>query len=231
MTNILSLDIKHLGYLVFQIDALFTPGAFSTFTLSLVPLPSGPVLPKGEGANYNNEYKPAKMYENADELENNDKRLHPNYVTGFVDGEGSFIIEFQNLEVVLPKFSIELHKKDLLLLKQIQKFFNGIGTITLNKNRNSAVFRVFKLKDLTNIVIPHFIKYSLITQKKADFELFRLVIKLINHGEHLTNEGIRKILTFFSFFFFFLFKKKKTIKIKNLYPFLLRRGDIYIYIK
>lgn len=96
---------------------------------------------------------------------------------------------------VLAKFSIELHKKDLLLLKQIQKFFNGIGTITLNKNRNSAVFRVFKLKDLTNIVIPHFRKYPLITQKRADYLLFKQAFDLIKCKQHLTIEGLLKIVS------------------------------------
>jgi len=95
---------------------------------------------------------------------------------------------------IQPKFSIELHKKYLLLLKRIQEFFNGIGVITLNNNRNSAVFRVLKLKDITNIIIPHFMQYPLLSQKRADFELFKAVIELMNKGEHLTKDGFRKIL-------------------------------------
>lgn len=51
-------------------------------------------------------------------------QLNPYYVTGFSDGESSFIIQLPkgnsgNYQVQ-PKFSIELHKKDILLLKRIQ---------------------------------------------------------------------------------------------------------------
>ena len=34
----------------------------------------------------------------------------------------------------------------------------------------------------------------LITQKRADFLLFKLVVELMNKSEHLTPEGLRKIL-------------------------------------
>lgn len=50
------------------------------------------------------------------------------------------------------------------------------------------------LKDINNIIIPHFDKYPLLTQKRADYELFKSVVECMNRGEHLTDEGIRKIL-------------------------------------
>jgi hypothetical protein len=100
------------------------------------------------------------------------KKLNPNFVTGFSDGESCYAIHFLKGKSgnyqVQPRFSIELHQRDLLLLIQIQEFFNGIGTITLNNNRNSAVFRVIKLNDITNVIIPHFDKYPLLTNKRAD---------------------------------------------------------------
>jgi hypothetical protein len=40
----------------------------------------------------------------------------------------------------------------------------------LNKHGNDALsYRVNTLKDLTNVIIPHFIKYPLLTKKRADF--------------------------------------------------------------
>lgn len=66
-------------------------------------------------------------------------------------------------------------------------FFNGMGKIT--SFYNDTLFRVTKLKDLTEVIIPHFDKYPLLTKKRADFLLFKLVIELMNKGEHLTNEG------------------------------------------
>ena len=51
------------------------------------------------------------------------------------------------------------------------------------------------IEDLTNVIIPHFCKYPLLTQKQADFELFRRLVEFMNHKEHLTTEGLHKILS------------------------------------
>jgi hypothetical protein len=37
-------------------------------------------------------------------------------------------------------------------------------------------------------------KYPLITQKQANFELFKQVVEMLSHKEHLTIEGIHKII-------------------------------------
>jgi len=95
---------------------------------------------------------------------------------------------------VIPIFKIELHKKDTALLKQIQLFF-GIGNISINKINGSANYQVQSYKDITNVIIPHFDKYPLITQKQADFLLFKSVIELMNKKEHLTSEGLNKIVS------------------------------------
>ena len=50
------------------------------------------------------------------------------------------------------------------------------------------------LKDLINVIIPHFDKYPLITHKRADFELFKSVVNLMIHGEHLTPAGLQEIV-------------------------------------
>jgi hypothetical protein len=43
-------------------------------------------------------------------------------------------------------------------------------------------------------VLDHFDKYPLITQKRADYELFVQAFNLIQNKEHLTEEGLRKIV-------------------------------------
>lgn len=70
----------------------------------------------------------------------------------------------------------------------------GVGTIHIYENLGKAVYRVSSTKDLMNVIIPHFNAYPLISQKQADFELFKKVVDLINRKEHLTMEGLNKIL-------------------------------------
>ena len=50
------------------------------------------------------------------------------------------------------------------------------------------------VKDDLAKVLDHFEKYPLITQKRADYELFVQAFNLIQNKEHLTEEGLRKIV-------------------------------------
>jgi hypothetical protein len=44
------------------------------------------------------------------------------------------------------------------------------------------------------VIIAHFDKYPLISQKWADFELFKLAVNIMLNEEHRTMEGIKKKL-------------------------------------
>nr|WPM94721.1 hypothetical protein [Ceratocystis fimbriata]WPM94773.1 hypothetical protein [Ceratocystis fimbriata] len=85
-------------------------------------------------------------------------KLNPWFVTGFVDGEGCFNIWIAKSKSnligwqVQARLIIEVHAKDLDLLKDIQAFFGGKGTITFN--RKAARYSMVGLNDLNNIVIP-----------------------------------------------------------------------------
>ncbi len=97
--------------------------------------------------------------------------LSPYWVTGFSDAESSFSLRLTKSKSsstgwhINPIFAIELHQKDIAILEEIKNFF-GVGSISIRKTRNNAVFHVQSVKDLNNVVIPHFNKYPLITQKK-----------------------------------------------------------------
>ena len=51
------------------------------------------------------------------------------------------------------------------------------------------------IEQLTTVIIPHFIKYPLITQKLADFLLFKTVVNMANTKEHLTMKGLQEIVS------------------------------------
>jgi hypothetical protein len=124
-------------------------------------------------------------------------KLNPNWITGFCDGEASFVITIQENPKykigwkIEARFQIGLHRKDLVILELIQTYF-GLGTIS-KQGENSVGYRVTRTQDLLKI-IDHFNKYPLVTQKKGDFELFKQAINLINNKEHLTLEGLKKLV-------------------------------------
>jgi hypothetical protein len=84
-----------------------------------------------------------------------------------------------------------LHKKDLPILNSIKAYF-GVGNISVKAN-GSCVYYVQSIKDL-DVILNHFDKYPLITQKHADYLLFKLAINLIKNKEHLNSEGLRKLV-------------------------------------
>ena len=53
--------------------------------------------------------------------------------------------------------------------------------------------RIFTVKDLIK-VIEHFDQFPLLTQKKNDYKLFKQAITIIKNKEHLTKEGLVKIV-------------------------------------
>lgn len=133
------------------------------------------------------------------ELRKKSVNINAWFITGFTDAEGCFSIRVRkttkthigwHIEAV---FSINLHLRDLSLLKEIQSYFGGIGRISEGK-KNCAYF-VSSIKDLTTVIIPHFAKYPLITQKQGDFLLFKSVVYMVNAKEHLTMEGLQKIVS------------------------------------
>ena len=121
----------------------------------------------------------------------NQDLLNPYFITGFTDAEGTFIFlirENSKLKIgwrVEARFSISLHKKDLALLQLIKNHLNGIGNIN-KERRNTVQYKVTTLQDLTNVIIPHFNKFPLITKKLANFELFKMAIEIMNYKESLT---------------------------------------------
>jgi len=130
-------------------------------------------------------------------MNNCHKPLSPNFVTGLVDAEGSFIISIyinRKLKTgwrVIPIFQIGLHNKDRAFLEQIKSSL-GVGQI-YKQGKDMNQLRVFSMNELGQI-IDHFENYPLITQKWADYELFKQAVEMINRKEHLTEEGLKKIV-------------------------------------
>jgi len=123
--------------------------------------------------------------------------IDPNFLTGFTDAEGSFVLSITKSDnvksgwVIKPRFAISLHKKDRFILEAIKNYL-GVGEI-YTQGTTSIQYRVFSIKDL-QLVIDHFDKYPLISQKFGDYSLFKQAYLLLINKEHLTPEGLRKII-------------------------------------
>ena len=92
--------------------------------------------------------------------------------------------------LVTAIFQISLHKRDEALLKAIKAYF-GVGNLYLN--RDGIEFKVQSIKDLEKI-IAHFEQNPLITIKWVSYQLFKQGFEIIKRKEHLTTEGLNKLI-------------------------------------
>ena len=123
--------------------------------------------------------------------------LHAEWITGFVDGEGCFYVginahpEMTAGYQVLPEFTVVQHERDVQILHALKAYF-GCGVVRVNHGDRMA-YRVRKLKDLLEIIVPFFMKHPLKTKKNVDFRKFRTVLLQMEKGINLTGEGIEEI--------------------------------------
>lgn len=107
--------------------------------------------------------------------------IHPEWLVGFVDGEGSFNIitveKKSNATLTLSTsykvwlhFQITHHNRDTLLMERIVTYW-GCGCVK-KRNTDTVDFKLNKSELLNNIIIPFFQKYPLQSAKNFDFQSF-----------------------------------------------------------
>ena len=123
--------------------------------------------------------------------------IDPYWLTGFVDGEGCFHVgiskhpELRFKYQILPELTVVQHKRDLSLLYNIRSAMN-CGVVRKNHG-DRYCWRVRDLKNLAEIVIPFFERYKLKSQKRIEFHKFAKVVRLMQRGDHLEEEGFNRI--------------------------------------
>jgi LAGLIDADG endonuclease len=149
--------------------------------------------------------------ENPSAAENQQERLVKiGWVTGFVDGEGCFSINFIRQPdrekrrgyrtgfQVAHEFAVTQGAKSVDSLYMLMEFF-GVGAVYINKrydNHKEHMYRycVRRRKDLVQTIIPFFRQYSLQTSKQFDFLKFAECLKRIETKSHLTSRGMIEIV-------------------------------------
>ena len=133
----------------------------------------------------------------------------PFWVTGFTNGDGSFHLNIKKSDSYLShrvslRFSINLNIRDAEVLKGLVTYFKNLNKPLnetkvqedqhVSKSNNTVSLAITKTSELIEVIIPFFEKYSLQGLKSLDFADFKKVAMMINAKEHLTNEGLNRIL-------------------------------------
>jgi len=127
--------------------------------------------------------------------------LNPNWVVGFVDGEGCFCVSVHRSSMMRrhggwqfqPAFHVYQHKDHRVVLEAMISFF-GCGRLRpKGPKSNVLTFAVEGLRDLEAAVLPFFELHPLVV-KQADFEAFAAIVRSMRSKEHLTRSGFERIL-------------------------------------
>lgn len=124
------------------------------------------------------------------------ENLDPNWVSGFVAGDGGFSIyvrpakDYKLGEKIYCRFHIAQHVKDLELMKLFIKFFS-CGSVSIRPS--ICDFIVQDINNITNNIVFHFDAYPLFTIKQFDYDCFKECISIMALKGHLTKEGLNKI--------------------------------------
>jgi len=130
------------------------------------------------------------------------EELPPQYIAGFVDGEGCFsvsiyphpTVRYGTRFQIQPCFQVYQERANVGILERIRDYF-GCGRIS-SKGPNSTVmtFSIHSRPDLLNVVVPFFEQYPLLSLKNEDFLKFREIVLAMEKKEHLTSEGFEWIV-------------------------------------
>lgn len=121
----------------------------------------------------------------------------PNWLSGFVSGEGNFDAGIRKTENKLGfrpylRFRVSQHARDNKLLELIINYL-GVGRLEKNKNDTMTSLVVGQFTDLNSKIIPFFNEYPILGVKFLDYQDWSDIAKLISEGAHQTIEGMDKI--------------------------------------
>lgn len=94
---------------------------------------------------------------------------------------------------VRPSFSLSLNEKDLELLRDLQAFV-GCGWIRESKAGRTFKYEARAVVDLLDLIMPRFERHPLRGAKARSFGAFADVCRMIEQGDHLRRDGLRRII-------------------------------------
>lgn len=129
--------------------------------------------------------------------------FNPWTITGLTDGDGSFYIAISKSAKNLIGWSVSINfqivasdnSANMKMLELVKSFFGDIGNISKHNSDNTVRYTVGGVANC-KIIRQHFLNYPLLTYKLVYFHLWSSVLDIMEKGEHLTLDGLLKIVGF-----------------------------------
>lgn len=110
-----------------------------------------------------------------------EKEISYEFISGVIDGDGSFYISFEQNGIIIPYFTITNDIFSLSLLECIQKQFKGIGSISKVKDRNAIRYKIMSLNEIIETLIPIVDMFPLLSERNEHYQIFRKVCFMLKN--------------------------------------------------
>ena len=133
-------------------------------------------------------------------------QLDPNYIVGFVDGEGCFSVtcgKRSDCRVgyeIKAAFEMEVVMDDYPVMRRIYEGLGKPGQLYSSQFKRypnwkpHCKIKVSNLKDITEKIIPFFQKYPLQSKKRKSFKIFCKIVTMILQKKHLQLKYAQQIV-------------------------------------
>lgn len=128
--------------------------------------------------------------------------LDPDWIVGFVDGEGCFSVSIhRNREFgwrsqgwqINPVFQVSQHQRNLPVLEALRAYFRCGKVRTKGPRSTVMVYAVDRIGELESRILPFFERHTLLV-KSSDFVTFALIVRLLRTRSHFTAEGFERVV-------------------------------------
>lgn len=120
---------------------------------------------------------------------NTKPQLDPQWITGFVSGDGCFTV-FTNKRITVsgetrldfyPVFEVSQLAKDIFILEAIGEFFNMGKVYTYSRPKEvESKFRITGVDALARVIVPHFTSYPLCNVKQGQFLIWAEIVHILS---------------------------------------------------
>jgi hypothetical protein len=127
--------------------------------------------------------------------------LEPNWVVGFVDGEGCFSVSVHRSSMMhrhggwqlQPVFQVYQHRDHRDVIEALVSFF-GCGRVRpKGPHSDTLTYVVESLRDLGRSVLPFFEEHPPVV-KRSDCAKFAEIVRSMQRKEHLTRSGFERLV-------------------------------------
>lgn len=113
------------------------------------------------------------------------------WISGFIDGEGCFLVYVSSSRrIVQCRFTLQVRADDAECLRSTQRYLGGIGRISTHHSPSARRSRPLTRWSITSkqdcaALVAHLERYPLLAKKRKDFEVWKRAVEALSEERNV----------------------------------------------